>query len=190
MNALARRMVAEGMVALVIDAPRELCTYPGILALLPAATFLLSKRPEVDPQRLGALGHDLGGDLVIRAASVDNEIKAIVALAPVLLEPPVGLDLLREMSYAQALHWSHNRRRVKLRTDLDALKFVAKIAPRPLLLVYGAEDRLVTMPPLDQLDAHDEDSIHSEVISGSGHLDVVRQPMAIRTAVQWFKAHL
>ena len=45
--------VLTGMVALVIDADGELCTYPGILALLPAATSLLSKRPEVDPQRLG-----------------------------------------------------------------------------------------------------------------------------------------
>ncbi|MGC8788150.1 MAG: alpha/beta hydrolase, partial [Anaerolineae bacterium] len=85
-TALAHRIAEGGLVALVICVDRESCSYPEILAIVPAAISALSKRPEVDPQRLGIVGHDLGGDLAIRAASTDKQIKAVVALAPVLVD--------------------------------------------------------------------------------------------------------
>ncbi len=190
MGTLARRMVREGLVVLVVNLDEELCAYPGILAILPAAMSLLSKSPEVDPQRLGALGHDLGGDLVIRAASADKQIKAVAALAPLLVDAPVGLGLMQEMPYLQALRWALDRKRTSLRADLNALKYGAKIAPRPLLLVCGAEDRLVTNAPIEEWHVQHRDSITCRTIQGAGHFNLVDHPTALRTAVQWFKEHL
>jgi len=188
MSALARHMVQEGMVILTIDVTEELCSYPGILALLPAAMSLLSKRPAVDPHRLGALGHDLGGDLVIRGASSDKQIRAIVALAPVLLDPPVGLDLLHEMSYPRAQRWSRDPRRAKVRIDLDALNYAAKIASRPMMLMYGARDRLVTKPAAEMPDS--KGYLRAKVIPDCGHFCLMEHPVAMRIISQWFKEHL
>ncbi|HUT16478.1 MAG TPA: acetylxylan esterase [Anaerolineae bacterium] len=188
MSALAQCMVQERMVVLTLSIRDDLASYPGILSLLPAAVALLSRRSEVDPSRLGALGHDLGGDLVIRSASSSKEIAAVAALAPVLLDPPIGFDLLREMPYLQALRWLRDRERARLRTELDALEHVAQIAPRPIVLMYGARDSLTTRPPDGRIDS--ESSLHTDVTPGAGHFDLVEHPVAMRTVVQWFREHL
>jgi len=190
MDTLARHIVAQKLIALVIVPDEESSSYPAILAILPAATSFLSKRPEVDPQRLGALGYDLGGDLVIRAASADKQLKAVAALAPVLMDAPVGLDLMSEMSYAQALRWARDRSRARLRTELNALAHGAKIAPRPLLLLYGAEDRLVSRAPLGEWDTQDPNWVTHQVIQGAGHLDLLNHPMTLQTVAGWLKEHL
>jgi len=190
MDTLAGHMVQEGLIVLVIHPDEESHAYPEILALLPAAMSLLSKRPEVDPQRLGALGYDLGGDLVIRAASASKRIKAVAALAPVLVDTPVSLDLLGELPYPQALRWAGDRKRAKLRKELNALEYGAKIAPRPFLLLYGAEDRLVARAPVEEWLAQHKDAVDLKVIPSAGHLNLVNRPMALHTIVQWFKEHL
>jgi len=187
-TALAQCMVQERMVVLTLSIDDGLGGYPGILSLLPAAVAFLSKRSEVDPNRLGALGHDLGGDLVIRSASSSKDIAAVAALAPVLLDPPVGFDLLREMPYLQALRWLRDRERTRLRTELDALEHADKIAPRPMVLMYGERDSLTTRPPDRRIDS--ESNLHIEVIPGAGHFDLVKHPVAMRTVVQWFREHL
>ena len=187
-SALARCLVQERMIVLTLSIADGLGSYPGILSLLPAAVGLLSKRSEVDPSRLGVLGHDLGGDLVIRSASSSNEIAAVAALAPVLLDPPIGFDLLREMPYLQALRWARDQERARLRTELDALEHADRIAPRPIVLMYGARDSVTTRPPGGRIDS--ESNLHTEIIPGAGHFDLVEHPVAMSTVVQWFREHL
>ena len=190
MDRLARRMAQEGLVTLLIDLTEESHTYPDILAILPACLSWLSKRPEVDPQRLGALGYDLGGDLVIRAASADKQIKAIAALAPVLVDASPSLDLLREMPYLQALRWSRDRQRAQLRAELNALEYGKKIAPRPLLLLYGAEDRLVNKSLAEDWREQCQEAITFRLIQDARHLDLLDHPRTLYIVVQWFKEHL
>jgi dienelactone hydrolase len=199
MAALAHRLAQEGMVAFVIHPDEESYAYPGILAVLPAAMAALGKRPDVDPGRLAVLGYDLGGDLVIRAASTckpsasggdQREIKAVAALAPVLADVPAGLDLLREMSYFRAMRWARDRKRTSLRKELNAIEYGAKIFPRPFLLLYGEEDRLVADAPLAKWAGQHRDSIDLQVIPGTGHLNLADHPMAVRVIIQWFKEHL
>ncbi len=184
LQGLRRELLAQGFIVLVIEPSAEAYAYPGVLAIVPAGRALLSKLSSVDPQRVGAAGHDLGGDLVIRSASADAQIKAVVALAPLLGEPPKGLDLLREMPYLQALRWTHARGRAALRGQLTAVEYGVKIQPRALLVVYGTEDRLVTRVSLDGWGAQ------RAVVQGAAHLDLPEEPAALRTAVQWFKEHL
>ncbi len=196
-NTLARQIVEQGMVVLLVIPERESYTYPEILATLPAATSLLSKRPEVDPERIGALGHDLGGDLVIRAASADKQLKTVVALAPILDQSALGVDLMSEMPYPQALRWACNRQRAKLQNELNALEYAAKIAPRPLLLLYGTEDRMVPHALPEEGPAEDsllhplnQDSITLQVVPGAGHLNLLDHPVTLHAVFQWFGEHL
>jgi len=200
---LAGHSVQEGLIVLVLELDEAGYTYPEILATLPAAISLLAKRPDVNPERIAALGYDLGGDLVIRAASVDKRIAAVVALAPVLAVPPVNLDALREMSYPQAWAWTRDRKRPALCRDLQALTYAGKIAPRPFLVLYGAEDSLVTSiscvhgetterasSMTTPSSAPNTDWPMVRTLPAIGHLNLSSHPQVIQTVVQWLKEHL
>lgn len=205
--ALARHIVSQGMVALLLTPEQDSYTYPEILAMLPAATSWLAKHPEVDTQRIGALGYDLGGDLVIRAASTAKELKAVAAVAPILGESPAGLELLREMPYPMALRWARNQKRANLQNELNAAECAPKIAPRPLLLLYGAGDALVvststgsddgvpSLVPALETGTHLQsgetmNSITLRVIQDAGHLNLLDRPETVHAIVQWFQEHL
>ena len=190
LHSLARHLVAQRIVALVINPDAELYSYPETLATLPAATAYLSKRPEVDPNRLAAAGYDLGGDLVIRAAGAHKQLRAIAALAPILQEIAPGLGLLSEMSYLEAWHWLRDERRARLVAQLSALEYGTKIAPRPLLLLYGADDRLSARTSPQDWDAKDHGWITHQVIQSAGHIDLLDHPATLNTVVRWLKERL
>ena len=186
LSALATQLLEQRTVVLLVEPTTEAYSYPEALAIVPAATILLGKLPEVDPQHIVVVGHDLGGDLSIRSAGAPNagqQVAAVVALAPVLVQAPVGLDLLREMPYCRALRWARNSRRAALRRELTALEYGAKIGPRPLLLVYGSEDRLVGNAAVE--------SWHAQrvTVRGAGHVSLGDHPMALQAVVQWLKEH-
>ena len=217
MTILARRLAAEGVVALVVHPDEQSYAYPSILATLPAAVAALRERPEVDPNRIGALGEDLGADLVIRAASTSKEIKAVAALAPILANVSPGLGLLHEMSYFRAMRWARDRKRATLCKELNAVEYGARIPPRPFLLLYGEEDNLVGEAPLENwgltpaADAGASSSGPAEnagrrsprgaktqrgstsqlqVIPSLGHLNLAADPTVMQVVSQWLKEHL
>jgi dienelactone hydrolase len=195
---LIRALLHEGIIPLLVTPDETEYTYPEILTIIPAATTLLSKRPEVDPQRIGALGFDLAGDLVIRSASGAKQVKTAAALAPMLGEPRRGLDLLHEMPLPSAWRWAHDAKRASLQKGLNALEYGPKVAPRPLLLVFGARDRLTcakleeggVTSSLTAALGQAHDSITLRIIPGAGHLDLLDQQEALQTVIEWFKEHL
>jgi hypothetical protein len=180
---LIRRIVGGGFIVLVVDwsEPR----YPDVLALLPTAIAYLLRREEVDPKRIGALGVDLGGDLVIRAASTDGRIKSVLAVAPYLCEANTkpGLSILKEMSYWQALLWSRSTNREKLVMELAAISSMEKLEGRPLLLVYGEEDGITSAEVAIS-------SGRTKLLPGEGHLSIPRSQKLASLAVQWFNETL
>ncbi len=195
---LVQGLLNRSIIALLVTPDETEYTYPEVLTIIPAATTLLSKLPEVDPQRIGALGFDLAGDLVIRSASGDKQVKAAAALAPMLGEPRRGLQLLREMPWPNAWRWAHDAKRASLQRSLNALEYGPRVAPRPLLLVFGARDRLTCCAqqkggvafslPAALGQAHD--SVTLCVVPGAGHVDLLSQQAALQTTIEWFKEHL
>ncbi len=187
---LARRLTQAGLAALVMAPDHESFVFPDVLALMPAAVAFLRDRPGLDADRVGVLGYGIAGDLAIRVGGCDKQIRAVVALAPVMSDMPVGLDLLTELSYGEAWRWVHDRKRMQLREDLDARHYAPKIAPRPLLLVYGAEDRLVGRAPVAEWDGKEKGWVGHQVIDGAGHLDLMADPVCIRSIVEWLRERL
>ncbi|MGC8787306.1 MAG: hypothetical protein ACP5Q1_07770, partial [Anaerolineae bacterium] len=96
--------------------------------------------------------------------------------------------LLSEMPYVRALRWVRDRSRASLRAELNAIAYGPKLAPRPLLLLYGAEDRLVNKTPAEAWQAQQVASF--EVIEGAGHFDIVTHSVASQVLIQWLKEHL
>jgi len=82
----AEGALAEGMAALVVDAPGTGQTTfphaPESVVAWQAALDALAKRPEIDGKRLGAFGVSRGGLWVMRLAAHDARVKALISCAP------------------------------------------------------------------------------------------------------------
>jgi tetratricopeptide (TPR) repeat protein len=82
----AEGAMAEGMGALVVDAPGTGQTTfphaPESVVAWQAALGALARQPEIDGKRLGAFGVSRGGQWVIRLAAHDARVKALIACAP------------------------------------------------------------------------------------------------------------
>jgi pimeloyl-ACP methyl ester carboxylesterase len=82
----AEGALAEGLAALVVDAPGTGQTTfphaPESVVAWQAALDELSSRPEIDVSRLGAFGVSRGGLWVMRLAAIDGRIKALISVAP------------------------------------------------------------------------------------------------------------
>ena len=78
--------MAEGMAALVVDAPGTGQTSfphaPESVVAWQAALDALQKRPEIDGNRIGAFGVSRGGLWVMRLAAHDARVKGLISCAP------------------------------------------------------------------------------------------------------------
>jgi fermentation-respiration switch protein FrsA (DUF1100 family) len=118
-----------------------------------SAVDYLTTRADVDRGRIGALGISLGGSTTLLAAANDPRIKAIVddsgfSDAPGVIESSfehfVGLPAFPFAPITMAI--------VGWRTGIDVKRIrpvdvVARIAPRPLLIIHCMDDTVV--PPVD-----------------------------------------
>jgi len=82
----AEGAMAEGMAALVVDAPGTGQTTfdhaPEAVVAWQAALDALAARAEIDGNRLGAFGVSRGGLWVMRLAAHDSRIKGLISCAP------------------------------------------------------------------------------------------------------------
>ena len=90
------------------------------------ATDILAAMPEVDPNRLGCVGHSLGAKEVLYLAAFDQRIKATV-----FSEGGIGTTF----SNWDALWYLGNTINNSFHHDHEQL--LALIAPRPFLLIAG-----------------------------------------------------
>lgn len=176
---LATRLTARGFVLLVVEP--STFDYPDLLTLVPSGVAYLTTHPQVDPQRIGVLGVDLGADLALRSASGDEQVKAVAALSPILEATRPGLHILAEMPYLQGMKWAWATRRL-----------ISQIAPLehlpqglPCLIIYGGEDRLAPQE-------HRAASIKEEtmIIKGEKRFSLPRSPAAISLTADWLREQL
>ncbi len=108
---LARQHPGITGMAKVIEDTRRLLDYLGT-------------RPDVDRQRIGIIGHSLGGKMALYAAAFEPRLAAVVSS-----EPGIGLNL---SNYEAFWYWGKQRPK-----DRDQHELLALIAPRPFLLIAG-----------------------------------------------------
>jgi fermentation-respiration switch protein FrsA (DUF1100 family) len=198
---LVADLVEAGFVVLAMDwGPGKEVSYPAVLGLLPSAVAYLSRRDEVNPERIGVLGIDLGGDLAIRSAGTDPQIAAVLALAPFLSQTNTrpGLSILKEMSYLEAIRWASFRKRGKLVAELAPLDYTGKLVSRPFLLVYGEQDGII---PAERALRQAQDVARVTLgekmaqgklksLAGEGHLSLPRSRETSALVARWFKENL
>lgn len=187
LQGLASKMASDGLVVLVVDL--DVNRYPEVLTLLPIAISYLSDKDEVDPERIGAMGVDVGADLAIRAAASDERIKAVAVLAPLLGEENArpGLRLLREMPYLQAMRWSRFLDGGKLLASLETANYVRELSAPPLFVVYGEEDGLVPVKRVHQVFGG---AGELRLVRGERHTTLASSPAVSSMVARWFNEKL
>jgi hypothetical protein len=189
LHRVASELARNGIAALIIDVGRrDLWRYPDVLAMIPEAIGLLEGREDLDSDRLGLLGVGLGADLAIRAAASDKQVVSSVALSPLLAASSVrpGLDLLREMSYLEAVRWRRLHDGDELVVQLAAREYLPELDSRPLLVVYGKGDRLAARVGGEALPAEAQ----IQIVSGAGRVGLAGEPEVIAASVGWFQKNL
>jgi pimeloyl-ACP methyl ester carboxylesterase len=190
---IAANLVKEGFIVLAIDwgLEREI-RYPEVLGLLPSAVAYLMRRDEVNPERIGVLGIDLGGDLAIRSAGTDQQIAAVLALAPFLDQANTRpwLSILKEMSYLETIRWSSFRKRGNLVAELAVLDSISELSSRPLLLIYGDRDGVVPVERAYTTLGEEMAQGRLKSLPGEGHLSLPHSSATSTWVAHWFKENL
>jgi pimeloyl-ACP methyl ester carboxylesterase len=124
--------------------------YQEVLDIEGAVAFLLN-RPEVDHNRIGLVGHSMGGAVVIRAAARIPQVKAIIAeSAFTSLEDNINqgvreLTGLPPFPFAPMVIWFGEREagvKIQLVRPIDDLP---QITPRAIMFIHGELDPLVDL---------------------------------------------
>lgn len=142
------------------------------------------------PSGIWLVGFGTGGSLCVCAAAKDPAIKGVAVLgAPAdfddwasqprrLLEHARAIGLIRDPAFPPAMdRWSRELR------DVRAVQCMAKVAPRPVLVVHGSDDESV--PQFDArvlADAHGGAELR--VIAGAGHA-LRHDPRAMAILLGW-----
>ena len=105
---------------------------------LDAACRWLSRRPDVDPQRIAGFGTSLGAEVLLEAAARDPRLRAVVADGPTrpMDAHRVSEPALPERAFGalwlQAVHAVSGMREAP-----SLIGLMPRIAPRPVLLIAG-----------------------------------------------------
>lgn len=113
-----------------------------------AALRFLQSQPEVDPAKIGVVGHSMGGAIAIRAAAQMPEIRLVVAesvytnFADNEARLTVSFARLPEWTAPLIMNWAEWIAGVES-SQLAPLHEVAALAPRPILFIQGGRDKTV-----------------------------------------------
>jgi pimeloyl-ACP methyl ester carboxylesterase len=137
-------LIAHGYGVMLLD-PRgqggsegDTVRWAGDEDLLAGAAYL-QRRPEVDADRIGAMGFSIGGEMLLRAAAESDAIHAVVSegagesvgetdgsgIFRLLVDPSQAL-----MTAATAVFSNHM-------PPVPIVDGIGDIAPRPVLLIYA-----------------------------------------------------
>jgi dipeptidyl aminopeptidase/acylaminoacyl peptidase len=111
--------------------------------------YLLT-RDDIDPERIGILGNSYGGMLAIQYAAQNENIKAVVAdCAFSSLNDTVETSVtyftdLPAFPFAPLIvFWAEQETGFKTE-DIDATKWITQISPRPVFLMQGGADVVIS----------------------------------------------
>ncbi|MEP7135685.1 MAG: alpha/beta hydrolase [Chloroflexota bacterium] len=111
--------------------------------------YLLTRK-DIDPNKIGMLGNSYGGMLVIQYASQNQNIKAVVANSAFSsLNDTVSTSVtyftnLPAFPFAPLIvFWAERETGFKTE-DIDATKWITKISPRPVFLMQGGKDVVIS----------------------------------------------
>jgi len=107
-------------------------------------------QPEVDPHRIGILGNSLGGTLAIEFAAGQPGIKAVAtnsafsSLTDTLDTSVRFFTGLPPFPFAPLITFFAEREAHMRVADVDATRWIGRLSPRPVLLMQGGSDVVIS----------------------------------------------
>jgi len=154
--------------------------------------------PRVDKACLSLLGFSAGAAVSVYAAAQDKRVSAVVACAcpaefnlvsiadspPALVSHFRSIGAIRDDDFpASAKGWFNGFEQVK------PVDYIARIAPRPLLLVHGSRDETVEVGHAHRLYARAGEPKQLAIVEGAGHR-LRHSEEAMDIVIDWLKAHI
>jgi len=198
---LAEKICREGFAVLIFNF-RGTGTSSGNLDILgwtkdlKAAIDYLWALPEVDRSRLSLLGFSGGAAVSVYAASQDDRVSYVVTCAC-----PAEFTFLTKVNGPQSIV-DHFRSIGAIRDkdfphsiqdwfggfeQVSPIKYVAKIAPRLLLLVHGDQDETVEVSDAHRLYAQAGKPKQIIIVDGAGH-GLRQDDKAMAAVIGWLKS--
>ncbi|HEX2922418.1 MAG TPA: alpha/beta fold hydrolase [Chloroflexota bacterium] len=118
---------------------------------LEGAVRFICRRPEVYEDRVGVIGYSMGAATAIMTAARVREIRAVVADSPFATLREVLESTFRNHYHVPCFPilsmavWINGQIVGASMSSTRPLDEVAKISPRPLMLIHGEADRIVPM---------------------------------------------
>ena len=152
--------------------------------------------PEVNQSRLSLLGFSGGAAVSVYAASQDDRVSCVVTCAC-----PAEFTFLTKVNGLQSIV-DHFRSIGTIRDkdfphsiqawfggfeQVSPIKYVAKIAPRPLLLVHGDQDETVEVSDAHRLYAQAGKPKQIIIVDGAGH-GLRQNNQAMAAVISWLKS--
>ena len=162
---------------------------------LEAALSWMRGVPDVDGARIALLGSSLGAAVAIYVAAHRPEVAGLAAYAsPATMgmrpQPAEAVARLRELGDIRDHHfppsleaWSQEH------TELSPREWIGQIAPRPLLLLHGEADDVVSPQNSRALFERAGEPKDLRLLPGAGHRSR-HEERAITEALEWLKEKL
>ncbi|MBN2154051.1 MAG: dienelactone hydrolase family protein [Candidatus Lokiarchaeota archaeon] len=109
----------------------------------------LETRNDMDPRRIGLIGHSLGGQEAIFCAAYDPRIKVVVSSCGVAKVGGTNSILSENITHNKALYLPGL---LAGPVRMDMKEIVGLIHPRPLLMSHGASDRIFPIEGVAEVD--------------------------------------
>jgi len=198
---LAERICHEGFAALIFNF-RGTGASGGNLDILgwtrdlKAAIDYLWALPEVDRSRLSLLGFSGGAAVSVYVASQDDRVSCVVACAcpaeftfiTKVSEPQSIVDHFRSIGDIRDKDFPHSIQDwFGGFKQVSPIKYVAEIAPRPLLLVHGNQDETVEVSDAHRLYAQAGEPKQIIIVEGAGH-GLRQNDRAMAAVIGWLKS--
>ena len=155
------------------ESDRSACSlaYHELADLQAAVEYAHSRVPRA---RIGVVGYSMGAAVALLVAAQEQRIRAVVADSPFAsIRAVVGHAFERRRLPARPmLRLAEHFNRWRYQYEWSAVQpvvAVRAIAPRPLLLIHGAEDRLIPLAHSEAIFASAGEPKELWVIPGVGH---------------------
>jgi dipeptidyl aminopeptidase/acylaminoacyl peptidase len=142
---------------------------------LQGALRFLKAKAEVDPERIGVYGFSMGASVAILTAAKDTSIRAVVSdSAFTSLEDQINrvvtaLYHLPRIPFYYLSHWIYDLYFWTCLEKVSPINAIAKLSPRPVLLIAGQNDDRMTTKDVQNLFEAASQPKELWVISDAGH---------------------
>lgn len=172
-------------------------TFTGIIADVKNAITMMATRPYVDVNNIFLVGHSLGGWAAMVTAAQDERIRGVIAFAEGTTLPEASDQVqvhlmniiehrfLKGISYQRALQDYK-----KMGSELAAQNWIAAIAPRPVLIIGGTKDAVVSTKRVQALHDAAQEPKGLIFIDDADHVFTQKRHELVEAVTRWLAANM